>query len=623
MFKSFLESIAYGNESVERSARRVLLLEYLQSQSPREDDEDVVYLSDLTKTWHFAAQSNVESLFSSTAAVFALLLKTVSSLIDFRACGNRLCRSLLHSDQISLFDRAFSAHKAKEHLISPCLRLLTEIVLFDGGHSARSVFRQREITYKRLDIFLSMRKSARDGDSEKHKKPSIRNNALRYLYANFRLQSPAAKMSILAQVKVIRAMFEEIALDAPDVILEMLNVLKTDIASDGAMTHSAKGNLFSTWTLGRLATLYSYSKAENLLQKHQSVQRSAHDFLLFLCTTPGGGVLEIRNDNHSYSQGAKYDSDDEQKRRSSTWDNSYVGKRQHKRNERLAVFLQSLRPHASVLQSNLIIAVFRIAPELVSDHFTRRLSFSFDPKATATWVGYSTFLLATVQLPLPEFLLSQRIGDIPHFQYDTIMGNIIPQPLTAKVLTRCMNQNVNLVKFLAIRIMTAAFEKFALVLEMLHDVHFDSNSRHMSSKRDMVASKLTFEFCKRIPEMEHVIAQFRTCSKENAMLRESVTRLLTLYYKVMPQVALEEKIDISVTISDALTVGRTTEQSAEDHGLRLLDIEHLVDIAYHSPNMGWFHKTGKFTIVASPARAHDIGRIYATIPLYQAPQNVS
>lgn len=603
-FKLLLESIAYGKESVERSAKRQLLLDYLQSQAPREDDETALYLIDLIKTWHYAAQSNVESIFSSTVAVLALLLRTISSLIDFRACGNRLCRSLLHDDQLQLFDRAFTANKAKEHLISPCLTLLTEIVLFDGGHSARSVFRQRETTFKRLEVFLGMRKNARDGDSEKHKRPSIRNNALRYLYANLRLQNSVAKMSILAQGKFIRAMFEHITDDASEVILEMLDVIKNDVASDGAITHSAKGSVFSTWTLGRLATLYSYTEADDLLQKSRSVQETAHAFLLVLCTTPGWGVLENQNEVRASVRFAKADLGDEQKRYSSTQDFSHNRKRFHNTNERLALFLQSLRPHASVLQSDLIIAVFRNRPELVADYFTRRNSFSFDPKATATWIGYSSFLLATVQLPLPEPLIPKENRKITPSQHNIVMDNILPQPLTQKVLTRCLNQSTYLVKFLSIRILIAAFEKFAKFFRMFHDVSSHSSTGYLSSEWDKVASKLRVEFFERLPEMEHVVAQFRNCPNENAVLRESITRLLALYFKVIPEVALEETLDVSVALSAALTDQATTGLIVEGDSVRILEMGHLLAIAHDSPNTQWFHKSGAYIYAGFNALAN-------------------
>lgn len=593
-FKLFLESTAYGNESNDRSAKRGLLLDYLQSQAPREDDEASVYLTDLTKTWHFAAQSNVESLFSSTAAVLALLLKTISGLIDFRACGNRLCRSLLQDNQVKLFDRAFSANKAKEHLISPCLRLLTEIVLFDGGLSARSVFRHRETTFKRLEIFLSMRKKSREGEPENHKKPSIRNNALRYLYANLRLQNSSDKTSILAQGKVVRAMFDDILEDAPNVLLEMLDVLKTVVASDGAITLSAKGAVFSAWALGRLATLYSYPGTDNLPQKHESIQKSVHHFLLFLCTTPGRGVLDVQDRVGTKVEGVKADLNNGHEWVSSTPGTTHQGKNLLDGNERLSSFLQSLRPHASVLQSDLIIAVFRIKPEMVSDYFFRRQSFSFDPKATATWIGYSSFLLATVQLPLPESLTpKENSGTVPP-QYATVMESILPQPLTQKAMTRCLNQSANLVKFLAIRILTAAFEKFAKVLRICAEVRSDSKETQLHPLWNKLSSKLTVRFCERIPEMGHVVAQFRNCPKANLVLRESITRLLALYYNVIPQVAIEEKFDISVALAAALTNDDMTGKSLESDGVRLLEIEHLLASACHSPDIEWFHKPGTY-----------------------------
>ena len=568
-----------------------MLLDYLKSQAVPEDDVNAVYLVDLTNIWHFSVNSNIENLFSSTAAALALLLKTISSLIDFRVWGNGLCRSLLQDEQLRLFDRAFSANKAKEHLISPCLRLLTEIVLFDGGKYARNLFRQRHVTLKRLEIFLTLGKD-RDGDVENYKRPAIRKIALQYLYANIRLQDTAAKTSILAQGKVIRAVFESVSEDTSDLILQMLDVLKTGVAQDSALTRSTKAMVFSAWNLDRLATLYRFPDIGDRSKRQPCVSKAVHDLLLSICTTPNQGVLEVQDTVRISVGSTKADSSHGHQQIKSTRELSSNGRIIFNRNEKLKSFLQCLRPHADLLQSDLILAVFRKIPEMLSDYFIRRQTFPFDPKVTATWIGYSSFLLATVQLPLPELPTSKYSSEIGSCHYSAALDSILPQPLTQKAMIRCLNQSVKVIKFLAIRILIAAFEKFARLLETGDKLHINESAMHNSSEWATLRSQLTVKFYARVPEMGVVVAQFWTCWKEGSVLHESITRLLALYYKIIAQVALKETFNVSMVLSEVLTEENSAERVIQSDGLRLLEMEHLLAIAHHSPNMQWFNRSG-------------------------------
>lgn len=606
-----MDTVANGKESDERSSKRAVLLEYLQCQTVHENKDHSRFLTDIVRTWHFAVQTNVESLYASVAAVLALLLKTISDLIEFRDIGNQICQYLLLDDQVKLFDKGLWAIQAKEYLISPCLRLLTEIVSFDGGHAARTVFRQRETTFNRLEVFLSMRRDAHGGDAESRRRPPIRNIALRYFYANLRLQTPAAKRTMLTQGKIVRAIFEDLSEDSPDILLELLDVLKKEVASDDALPEYVKGRVFNEGTLSRLAVLYHYVEVEYASEGRKSIGDSVHNFLLFLCTSPGHGVLNLKERDPSTVENTKFEaatkmnhvrrSDDTFPTRNQTMD----------RNSKLASFLQSLRPYASVLHSELMIAVFYRAPELVSDYFVKKKSFSFDPKATTTWIGYSSFLLAIMRLPLPESLGVLKVnGGIPPSSKALISG-IMPLPLTQKIMTRCLNQSVNLIKFIAINILSTAFEKLGKALGTCRLTRKDSISKPNSSAWNGLASDLITEFLNRIPDIGHVIAQFRRCSKTNNFLQESFTRLLALYHEILPQTALGAKLDVSLTLSAML------QESLEEGGVRRLELDHLLEIAFHSPSMQWWHKSGILDPSLSSA-SNFVNREDGAITIYYA-----
>ena len=587
-----MASIAHGAEGDDASAKRALLLDYLESQAPSEGNGASVYLGDFIKTWHFVDQSNVDSLFASVVTVLALLLKSISSLIDFREHGIRLCDTLLHDDQIKLVDRGLSAHRAKEFLISPCLQLLTEIVSFDGGHAARNVYRKREITFKRLDVFLGMHKDIRDDEVKDSKRRSVRDNAIGYLFANLRLQNPAAKMSIMASGKVQRGLMDAIVQDSSSVILETLKVLGRDIAMDSGISQTAKGRFFNQWTLGQLVKLYSYNKSANVSEGHRFVETAVHDFLVLLCTSPGCGLVEMQTASKDDVDVIPSDNTLTGTLRSHSAHGSDDQSGSARRNLRLGLFLQTLRPHASVAQCELILAAFGHFPELIYDYFSSGKTFSFDPKLTTTWIGYSSFLLATIKTPLPQSIKQPSVHDTVFPLNREIMESIIPKPCTQKVMTRCLNQSVDLVKLFALQILNAAFEKFAKVLQIYKNRQQHTNDQKESLAESRALSQLRDDFCGRVPELKHVIAQFRSCAKESTILRGNISRLIASYYKVIPQMALEEKLDISVTLSTALMNLEASDKSPTETGMRHLDLEHLLEIAHRSPDMQWWHKPG-------------------------------
>lgn len=471
---------------------------------------------------------------------------------------------------------------------------MTEIVTYDGGAAAKNLYSYWDVIFKRLETFLTMRNTSITKISDGQLRPSIRTNALRFLFANLRLQDRITKTAILSQARVFRAVFQDIEADPPTVISEILNALKTEVLSDQNVSQITKNRLFTDWTLNRIASLYGFHGYGNS-SEHESinVQELAHSFLLHLCTTVDHGILIAP---HEFQSQGGIDVEEE----SSPVDLSAQVAAQKSRKARpikntvLASFLQGLRPYANVLQSELSVAIFRAAPELLADYFLKKKSFSFEPKLTATWIGYSMFLLSTILLPAYEghFIGSDQRRPIPLPPVHLIIESILPQPLTQKNLTRCLNQSINLITFLVIRILIAALRKLTKSLELLR-IGGQIDTANNSDLWRKTHSELIIEFCKRCPNVKYVITVFRRCPKDSHLMKEAITHLLAMYYKVLPQSTLEEKFDISLAISGALQDDQESKE-ASSKGLNFyaLYINNLLEIAQLSPNMRWWHKSG-------------------------------
>ena len=335
-FKQFLEGVENPETGTTQTEKLGNLKVYCDDQVS--GHAKAISFSDLISTWSFAAQSNNDPLLTAVPAVLALLLRTISAHIEFRDIGISLCRTLLQKDQLRLLDRGLAAVKTKEHLISPVIRLLTEVVSFDGGAVANLVYAKRDIVFKRLDQFLDTRGSKApaidEDDEERRRKPTLRRNAQRYVIANLKFQSEGAKGDMLLEGKILRALLQGISRDGTDIIADALETIDKEVVNDAALSRKAKSRFLNALNLGSLASLYGVTRSfqkrltkqapkavepirtvvngeeewampdiqedanqhsnevsEEHAQEAESVRLQVHSLLLKICTQSKNGVL--------------------------------------------------------------------------------------------------------------------------------------------------------------------------------------------------------------------------------------------------------------------------------------------------------------------------------------------
>ncbi|PGH35673.1 nucleolar pre-ribosomal-associated protein 1 [[Emmonsia] crescens] len=590
-FKDFLASINEAEKENEKAKKLRILKAYCDSQLVNAGDEaQASCFHDLLQTWNFAESDNHESLLSLIPSVLALFLKTISSQLEFRDFGLVLCKFLLQKEQLKLFNRAFTASKTKEHLISPCIRLLTEIVGFDGGAVARLVYGRREITFKRLDLFLSVRKSPADIDSEDRQKSTLRRNAQRYLLANLKFQNATAKEDIIGQGKLIRTFLEDIRKDSRDIVIDIIRAIDKYIASDSSLSRNVKSRFLNRHNLERLVTLYGYEKeSDEPVVNEESVSKEIHKLLLAICTNSEKGVL--LPETGWYPTGNNPDVlplNDDSAIPLGLDSPAHFDKYKESvpvRNGNLSALIQFLRPDSDTLQMELLLKIFRAAPELVFDFFSKRTMFTSDPKPTPSWLGESAFLFSTIQLPVPAncgWKGNPALVPPPVF---VAIESILPRPLTQKILTRCLNQNTDVITLFAVRIITRALHKLQTVLQI-----FNADRETGQELWAQAAGKLVDEFCRRCPSMKDIILLFRNTTTDNLQQQDAVLELLSMFYRVIPTVALEEKFDISLTLVDVLKQLNNGDSQPEDKELLFSQLQNLLVIAQQSPTMRWWQK---------------------------------
>jgi nucleolar pre-ribosomal-associated protein 1 len=579
------------------SQNRRILTEYLDSQRPQnEDNEESIHIQDIIQTWNFSAEKNDDTLFSTTTSVLALLVRTLSGDIDWRDHGLAICRSILKQDQAKLISRGLSASRQKEHIISPTLRLLTEIIAFDGGTVGRQLYSQRDMTFdsKIMARNLSMIKPTVGNDEVIEKKPSVRSHAVRYLLTNLKLQDEGIQLDIIRQSNIIKALLDGLQHDPIHQIVESLSVLETHIVRNHRLSSADKGRMFGERNLASLCTLYRADlSGENNSEERTSLLENFHQFMLHLCTSSDGGVVRHSSgwyppdndtlhgavDSDGITNVAAYDMyslDNFEERRN----------RIPIRNISLADLAQSLRPHANEKEQELILQIFTASPELVADYWTKKINFSFEPKLTVTWIGYAGLMFSSINLDIPAFF-GRRNGYSHHPPPISIaMENLLPSPLNQKVLSRCILHSSNLISLFGIRILSLALQKLAKLVSLVDEAKMESSSSSWISWRSTIVSS----FVRRCPKMKDIIAAFRRVTATDVVHREAIGRLIALCFEVIPERALEEKFDISIALTSSLQLANAMNDQDPDSSMQLLELSHLVKIAQHSSGISWWKK---------------------------------
>ncbi|PFH62706.1 hypothetical protein XA68_12384 [Ophiocordyceps unilateralis] len=202
-----------------------------------------------------------------------------------------------------------------------------------------------------------------------------------------------------------------------------------------------------------------------------------------------------------------------------------------------------------------------------------------------TWVGYAAFLFDTISIPLPpSFGDPVRYADAPPPTL-VLLDNILPPAVTQKVLVRCFSLKSDVTALFATKILVAALEKLATALKM-----HGSTQGCETAKWSEAARRLEDVFCQRVPEMKDIVQCYRGIPAENSMHKTLVSRLLLLYYRVIPRVALAANFDVSPLLSAVLQGLRQGESEPGVRKLSLIELESLVTIASYSPGMRWFSR---------------------------------
>lgn len=607
-FKDFLDDIGKAEKEFDRTNKLQILKEYCDDQSS--GNKGTICFLDLISTWSFAAQSNNDNVLSAVPAVLALFLKTISTRIQFREFGLSLCRTLLEKDQLRLFDKGLTSAKSKEFLISPCLRLLTEIVSFDGGALANSLYLRRDTVFMRLDVLLDHRTTAVDESEDQRRRPTVRRNAQRYVLANLKFQSSSVKGDLIAEGKILRRTLQGIARDGSDIIVDILRSVRKYILEDTALSRKSKTRFLNAANLASLASLYrvrdqieasamdevqgdatATALPNETFEDRKGVRTLVHNLLLEVCTNQEDGILlpdsgwyPLGNDPEEFITWG--DAIDLGLDSPLHFDN--YERRVPVKNGTLSTFIEGLVPATDTLQADLMLNIFQVAPELVADYFSKRGKFTSEPKAEPGWLGEAAFLFSVIKLPIPAYC--GRSATLPPTPppVSIVIESIVPRPLDRPTLNRCFNLNDEVITLFAARVVSMALKKLQKVLALFR------TAAHEPDLWQQAADRLKKAFIQRCPQFRAVVQAIQRASKDDLQLRGALVELLATYFRVLPSVGMREKFDVSAVLAEVISRLNVEAKDESEKSELLEQMSNLVFVAEKSPSTNWWNRSGKY-----------------------------
>ncbi|KAF8251301.1 hypothetical protein K440DRAFT_91430 [Wilcoxina mikolae CBS 423.85] len=450
--------------------------------------------------------------------------------------------------------------------------MLTEMNRFNSGAMCGFVHSTFDFTIKDLPRNLEVKSSVKTVVEEDPARPSVRFLFIRFFLSFLQHGEPSIRNAMLRLRSWITPLFKYLKMDTPSIIYDLLECMTTRVLAEKGIPRATKTNAFNEWVLSNILGLYIRDEPVHFTVSGKQVETRpadiAHEFLMSACTNRGSGICFP--DRGWYPPGYSENGD---KRR--TTPKVY--------NRILSSFVTSIRPFADTTQLELMLAIFRSSPELVADHFLSNSSFNFEPKLTATWIGYCTFLISIIALPIPQNFGAPGAVALPP-PSNVVVENILPKPLGKAVMTRCLTHKNKLIRFFSIRLLITAFEKLRSVLDALETAL--ASVHDLTEAWRKCKSEIVEDFCKRIPDASVVPSSVSKIGANGVLQTEMKMRLLENYYATVPEMASSGKFDVNIAL--------TPFQGAEgDHqsGIRLLEMGHLLKIANGVPDVRWWNKT--------------------------------
>ena len=592
-----LNSLLQSKEDVDTNRKTIVIDYFLNFSNHRVSDvgneQSFIQILHLL---HASFQTNNDSLLVSVLSTIVLLLRAFDTVPRFHKYGSQLCNALLRKQETRLLSNCVASHKNKVQIISLVTQVLTELVSFDAGAVAWSIFAQRNylLDYRMLSRNLRIRDPEALTTTLDIDGKSVRLRTCLYLMANFKYQCSSVKADILKQRDLMQALFDGLVNDSIDIVKNILNTVRTCIIFDVSLPQFNKGATWTSRVLKNITDILRSNTVEfEFAGQNKDNQSLALDLIILICTTTDAGLLIPDTDWHLPHGRLYQEADDHYQNPLQLLEAELYSLDRHSdptrlltiKNRVLAEYILHLKPYAKANECRILVETFKAAPELVAYYFYRKSNFHHEPKLSNEWLGFSSFVHSVTSLPLCQFAENWP----PPPTYVTI-ESILPLPFTQRHFRRCLNHKSPFIRFLTTRYLLSALKK----LKEVREKFMGFNNSRFGAIWEKAVNQLVVAFSQRCPEMREVLQVFKSTLPSSVLQYEVASALVELYYEVIPQVALKEHFDMSLNLCNALQ--HNMYEIHVHRQLYSITLRRLVNIARYSSSMRWFSKSGLLNI---------------------------
>ncbi|KND03819.1 uncharacterized protein SPPG_01275 [Spizellomyces punctatus DAOM BR117] len=447
--------------------------------------------AELFRLWEFQQANQIDRIAPVLLDVIAHMILS-SKLIEMWSTGSAASRSIIRDWMKPIYRNLSSG---KRPLIQSTLRLLIAVAGFNSA-TAKELHETFNFTMQALPKLLHTRQKSPREDVKPRRNEDVRTLYIRFLFAFLEQGDISVKRFMLEAKDILSSVFKGLADDSYETVDYVLSTLRRTVIDDTNLARTLKVAFFNNYILDQLVKLYARKEVDpdNAL----AIADVGHEFLLYICTTPGVGVC--------FQDAGWYPA-------KSTGE----GKAITVYNKVLLRLLLSLKPTEDPRQEALVLMGLRNCPELVQPYWNELSSLSFEPRVSSKWIANMALAAKIIQLPIPSRLGATIIAMSPP-PLMTMVDNVLPPPLDRALNIRGLLHPNALVKHTSAFVQALALEKLARIQATIESIAEDivASSAQLAvavgsvdgllQKWRKARDDLTDEIKRRLPDFQTVLA---------------------------------------------------------------------------------------------------------------------
>ncbi|AQZ11115.1 URB1 (YKL014C) [Zygosaccharomyces parabailii] len=475
------------------------LIEFIQKE----------YAVQAMQTWSYYAQVNNHPKLIEATIVLTKALEVLGSAKNVIEYGGVLIKVILTNYTRVLYR---GLNNIRASITIPTIRLMKQMVKYNSGQYIEDFTTNFDFSLHSLPKILTVTKGdiASFNGKNKHHRLYIRFEFIEFWLTLISMCPPLLRKDIISQnFKIMSAWFKQMdKADTVELMDHTLDVLDKKILDEKAFKRMTKTHILNELALSKIYS-FLYSSSETLVQK------VCQFFLTYGANSETSVAFPC---NHLWQ--------DSPISGSSNGVLITVNQKEFRiYNKLLFNILKIFKPWESDIQSSIVLKILNHVPELVPPycHFLASHG-SLDPKMTAYWFGCMTVLGRIIKLKIPQCLETTQTTVIPSLEL--VIQTALPEPISKLSLTKSLQHEKMIVRYLACQVLIFSFQKLQKILEL-----YDRKGWSFASAP---LRNLFYQSVPDLPIITSAMNQSYLIAKNNRVMQLSLTLLLKYYSTTFP-----------------------------------------------------------------------------------------